>query len=47
MSNPEFVVEYTNLKKELVIKYREIRQSYTNGKTEFVNKVLNECGKTL
>ncbi|WP_408894399.1 GrpB family protein [Paenibacillus taichungensis] len=47
ISNPRFVVEYANLKKELVIKYRENRQYYTEGKTEFVNKVLNECEKTL
>ncbi|ETT52149.1 GrpB family protein [Paenibacillus sp. FSL H7-689] len=47
ISNPEFVVEYANLKKELAIRYRENRQSYTDGKTEFVNKVLNEYGKNL
>ncbi|WP_339260555.1 GrpB family protein [Paenibacillus sp. FSL R5-0713] len=47
ISNSEFVVEYANLKQELAIKYRENRQSYTAGKTEFVNKVLNECGKNL
>ncbi|WP_124114147.1 GrpB family protein [Paenibacillus xylanexedens] len=47
ISNPEFVVEYANLKKELAIKYRENRQSYTDGKTEFVNKVLNKCENNL
>ncbi|WP_353056295.1 GrpB family protein [Paenibacillus sp. MER 99-2] len=40
ISNPEFVVEYANLKKELVNSYSENRQAYTDGKTEFVNKVL-------
>ncbi|MDR6726887.1 GrpB-like predicted nucleotidyltransferase (UPF0157 family) [Paenibacillus amylolyticus] len=40
ISNPEFVVEYANLKKDLANSYSENRQAYTDGKTEFVNKVL-------
>ncbi|WP_128100880.1 GrpB family protein [Paenibacillus sp. DCT19] len=40
INNPEFVVEYANLKKDLANSYSENRQAYTDGKTEFVNKVL-------
>ncbi|WP_342554855.1 GrpB family protein [Paenibacillus sp. FSL R7-0652] len=45
--NPGYAVEYGNLKKELAVKYRGNRQSYTDGKSEFVNRVLTESEKKL
>ena len=34
--------EYSNLKRELAKIYRDNRQAYTEGKTEFVTKVMKE-----
>lgn len=36
------VDEYAKLKKELAARYKNNRQAYTEGKTEFVNKVMKE-----
>ncbi|WP_159888714.1 GrpB family protein [Paenibacillus puerhi] len=36
------VDEYGELKKKLAIKYRDNRQAYTEGKTQFVSKVMKE-----
>jgi len=40
-SHPHLINEYSRLKKELAINYNADRQAYTNGKTSFVNSVLN------
>lgn len=40
--HPHLVDEYAELKKKLAIIYRDNRQAYTEGKTQFVNKVMNE-----
>jgi GrpB-like predicted nucleotidyltransferase (UPF0157 family) len=36
------VDEYAELKKKLAMKYRNNRQVYTEGKTQFINKVMKE-----
>ena len=41
-NNPLLVSEYANLKIELSNKFTNNRKAYTEGKTEFVTKVMNE-----
>lgn len=41
-NNPELVKEYASLKKELVIAYRNDRKAYTEGKSDFVQRVLKQ-----
>lgn len=43
--HPELVTEYTILKTELSEKYKNNREAYTDGKTDFVITVLNEYGQ--
>jgi len=38
--NPEAVKQYAALKKELAEKFRDNREAYTNGKTEFIQEIL-------
>lgn len=39
---PDLVVQYGALKRELAEKYRNDRKAYTEGKTEFVHRVVYE-----
>jgi len=41
-THPSLVTEYGQLKKELAEAYRNNRKAYTEGKTQFVTKVLND-----
>ncbi|MTI29415.1 GrpB family protein, partial [Xanthovirga aplysinae] len=43
--NPKLAQEYENLKKELAKKYKNDRDAYTEGKTEFVLKITKEAKK--
>lgn len=45
LENPEVVKEYEKLKKELAKKYPNDRKSYTAGKNEFIQKVLEKARK--
>lgn len=40
--NPILVSEYTDLKIQLSKKYRNNRKAYTEGKTEFVTRIMND-----
>ncbi|MUK88318.1 GrpB family protein [Ornithinibacillus sp. L9] len=40
-SNPHFIEEYANLKRNLAKKYAQDREGYTKAKTEFINYVLS------
>ena len=44
MKNPEVARTYEKLKLKLEIKYKYDRESYTNGKTELINKIKKEYG---
>ncbi|OMP68820.1 hypothetical protein BV900_28430 [Agrobacterium tumefaciens] len=44
LGNPELVAEYARLKKELSTVFRNDREAYTEGKSDFVNRVLEQCG---
>lgn len=45
--HPLLVSEYTNLKIQLSNKFRNNRKAYTEGKTEFVTRIMNECKDVL
>lgn len=45
--HPHLVREYSILKKELAGKYKNNRSKYTEGKTEFVQSVMEKYKKTL
>lgn len=40
--NPILVSEYTDLKIQLSKKFKNNRKAYTEGKTEFVTRIMNE-----
>ncbi|WP_336780928.1 GrpB family protein [Paenibacillus illinoisensis] len=40
--HPLLVSEYANLKFQLANKYRDNRQAYSAGKTEFITRIMNE-----
>ncbi|MEC0206871.1 GrpB family protein [Paenibacillus lautus] len=42
MNNPELVKEYASLKKELAIIFRNDRKAYTEGKSDFIQRVLKQ-----
>lgn len=42
INNPELVKEYASLKKELAITFRDDRKAYTEGKSDFVQRVLKQ-----
>ena len=44
---PDLVTAYSSLKKELAEKFTNNRTAYTDGKTHFVNTVLDECKSIL
>jgi len=46
-AHPETAMEYYELKKRLVEKYANIREVYTESKTEFVNRVLEKAMKEV
>jgi len=46
-ANPETAMEYYELKKRLVEKYADMREVYTESKTEFINRVLEKAMKEL
>lgn len=45
--HPLLVSEYTNLKIQLSKKFRNNRKAYTEGKTEFVTRIMNEYKDVL
>ncbi|MDT0122423.1 GrpB family protein [Paenibacillus sp. RRE4] len=45
--HPLLVSEYTNLKNQLSDEFRNNRKAYTEGKTEFITKILNEYKDVL
>ncbi|MFE6079483.1 GrpB family protein [Paenibacillus sp. NPDC057886] len=45
--HPSLVAEYTNLKRELSDEFRNNRKAYTDGKTKFVTRVMNEFKDNL
>ena len=44
LKNPEVARTYEKLKLKLEIKYKYDRESYTNGKTELINKIKKDYG---
>jgi GrpB-like predicted nucleotidyltransferase (UPF0157 family) len=40
INHPNLAKEYEQLKEKLLLLYPEARQQYSDGKSEFVNKVL-------
>jgi GrpB-like predicted nucleotidyltransferase (UPF0157 family) len=42
IDNPPIAKEYENLKQTLAIQFREDREAYTEGKTEFINGILQK-----
>ena len=42
-ANPAVAVQYAELKQELAVRYRNDRQAYTNGKSEFIHSVLQKA----
>jgi len=46
-THPHRVMEYERLKHKLAEQFREDREGYTRGKTEFVEKVLRLARKTV
>jgi GrpB-like predicted nucleotidyltransferase (UPF0157 family) len=46
IAHPEHRQEYEDLKVSLLRKYRGDRVSYTNGKKEFIEKILRQAGYT-
>lgn len=45
INNPELVKEYASLKKELAITFRNDRKAYTEGKSDFVQRVLKQVAR--
>ena len=45
INNPEIAKEYSDLKLELAKKYKNNREAYTEGKTDFIKKVINKSKK--
>ncbi len=46
-SNSKVAKEYSNLKIELAKKYEFDREKYTEGKSEFIQKIIEKAGSTL
>ena len=46
-ANPSAAFEYASLKKELALKYKYDRESYTEAKTEFIEKLTKAAITTL
>ncbi len=44
-SHPETAMEYYELKKRLAERYADMREVYTESKTEFINVVLGKAVK--
>jgi GrpB-like predicted nucleotidyltransferase (UPF0157 family) len=44
-NHPLWAEDYANLKRELSKKYKNDREAYTEEKTQFVNKVLDQMGR--
>jgi GrpB-like predicted nucleotidyltransferase (UPF0157 family) len=42
-NNPAIAAQYAELKKELAIRFRNERGEYTNGKSEFINSVVQKA----
>jgi GrpB-like predicted nucleotidyltransferase (UPF0157 family) len=42
-SNPAVAAQYAELKRELAVRFRNDREAYTNGKSEFINSVVQEA----
>jgi len=40
IKNPEFAAKYGDLKRQLAVKFRNDREKYTEGKTDFINRVI-------
>ena len=40
IKNPEFAAKYGALKRQLAVKFRNDREKYTEGKTDFINRVI-------
>ena len=45
INNPELVKEYASLKKELAITFRNDRKAYTEGKSDFVQRILKQVAR--
>lgn len=45
INNKDAASEYDQLKRELAVKYRYDREGYTDGKSEFVRKIIELAGK--
>ncbi|RAR45867.1 GrpB family protein [Paenibacillus sp. MDMC362] len=45
INNPELVQEYASSKKELAIIFRNDRKAYTEGKSDFVQRVLKQVAR--
>jgi GrpB-like predicted nucleotidyltransferase (UPF0157 family) len=43
-TNPAAAMQYAELKKELAARFRNDREAYTNGKSEFINSILQKAG---
>jgi GrpB-like predicted nucleotidyltransferase (UPF0157 family) len=41
--NPAVAAQYAALKKELAVRFRHDREAYTNGKSEFINAVVQKA----
>ncbi len=46
-THPEALIEYEKLKQNLAEKYRDNRQAYTDGKDEFIQKILEKAKKAI
>lgn len=47
IKHPEELEEYEKLKRNLALKFKENRQAYSDGKDEFVQKILKKAQKQL
>ena len=45
INNPDELKAYENLKKELAIKFKDDRKSYTASKNEFITDIINKAKK--
>ena len=46
-ANPEIAQEYAQLKQKLAIEYKNDREQYTSGKTEFIKREIKPARQEL